>query len=107
MCVCVCVCVCVFWCVIPVTGSQSLLARVAGLLRIHVLNSSASSIFHVPFLLNLGFPLFLSSGDEVIIRLGHLQCLIHVHTILTCYLPFFSKLFVLFPFSSNYFISYF
>jgi hypothetical protein len=47
-----------------------------------------------------GLPLLLlASSDQVIICLGHLLSSMHVNaTILTCYFPFFPKLFVLFPF---------
>jgi hypothetical protein len=52
--------------VTPVTGSQSLFAIVAGLLRLHVLNSSASLLF--PLL----FPtLFGSSSSSSFRRPGH------------------------------------
>jgi hypothetical protein len=68
--------------VTPVTGSQSLFAIVAGLLRLQVLNCSASSLFPLHFGSSFRRPGYHSLRP----------CVIHVHAILTRYFPFFPKL---------------
>jgi hypothetical protein len=57
-----------------VTGSQSLFAEFAGLLRLQVLGYFVSSLFSLPFphFISGLCILFLPPGDQVNIRFGHL-----------------------------------
>ena len=93
------------------TGYCFSLVIVAGLLRHNMLNSSPSSPSPLTFptLLRVVFILVILPVTRSLFSQAICDppCILRVHTISTCCFPFSPKLFVLPPFFSIYFISYF